>query len=296
MTISRVTHGMLSHRALSSMQTSLGRLARTQEQLASGRVLNRPSDSPTDTVSAMRLRGAVADQKQYIRNGQDGASWLERTDTSITSILDQLRRARDIALAGANSGSVSPEARQALAAEVGQIRESLLSVANTKHMGRPLFGGITSGSAAYDAAGAFTGVAGAVTRVVADGSSVQVNVDGPDLFGPDGANVFAALNQLATDLSAGDTNAIRVGIQGLDGAMERMTTTLADVGARASSIDRAAAVAEDAVLTLASSLSEVENVDLPRATVDLKMQEVAYQAALATTARVAQPSLLDFLR
>jgi flagellar hook-associated protein 3 FlgL len=30
--------------------------------------------------------------------------------------------------------------------------------------------------------------------------------------------------------------------------------------------------------------------------VDLKMQEVAYQAALAATARVLQPSLVDFLR
>ena len=29
---------------------------------------------------------------------------------------------------------------------------------------------------------------------------------------------------------------------------------------------------------------------------DLKLQEVAYQAALATTARVMQPSLVDFLR
>ena len=30
--------------------------------------------------------------------------------------------------------------------------------------------------------------------------------------------------------------------------------------------------------------------------VDLQMHEVAYQAALASTARVMQPSLVDFLR
>ncbi|MGB7979749.1 MAG: flagellar hook-associated protein FlgL [Candidatus Nanopelagicales bacterium] len=296
MTVSRVTQGMLSQRALTSIQTSLGRLARTQEQMSTGRVLNRPSDSPTDTVSAMRLRSSVADQKQYVRNGQDGAAWLERIDSSLTSMLDQTRRARDLALAGANSGAVSPEGRAALAAEVGQLRASLLSVANTTHMGRPVFGGITAGAQAYDASGSFTGAAGAVSRVVADGSTIRVNVDGPDAFGPDGANIFAELEQLTTALQAGDTAGIRARIAGIDTAMARMTTTLADVGTRALAIDRSVEVANDAAITLGSSLSEVENVDLTRATVDLKMQEVAYQASLAATARVVQPSLMDFLR
>jgi flagellar hook-associated protein 3 FlgL len=45
-----------------------------------------------------------------------------------------------------------------------------------------------------------------------------------------------------------------------------------------------------------NQLSEVEGVDLPAATVDLQLQEVAYQAALGATARALQPSLLDFLR
>ncbi|MEO5710005.1 MAG: hypothetical protein ABIQ59_09290 [Nocardioidaceae bacterium] len=44
------------------------------------------------------------------------------------------------------------------------------------------------------------------------------------------------------------------------------------------------------------SSSERENVDIASATVDLPMQEVAYQAALGATPLVLQPSLLDFLR
>ncbi len=296
MAISRVTQGMLSERSLASMRMSLGRLARTQEQLSTGRVLNRPSDSPTDTVAAMRVRSSLADQHQYVRNGQDGASWLQRIDTTLVSMLDQTRRARDVALAGANSGTVSPEAREALGAEVSQLRESLLSAANTTHMGRPVFGGLTPGDSAYDDAATFTGVAGVVARVIADGSSVAVNVDGPDAFGPDGANLFDEMEELATALRAGDTTAIRAGIEGLDTAMERMLTTLADVGTRAGRVERSLQVAQDTIITLSTSRSELENVDLPRAMVDLQMQEVAYQAALATTARVAQPSLLDFLR
>ena len=78
--------------------------------------------------------------------------------------------------------------------------------------------------------------------------------------------------------------------------MDVITTTLADVGTRYNRVDNAVQSAKDVTLSLQTSLSNVENVDLPRAMVDLQMQEVAFQAALATTARVMQPSLLDFLR
>jgi flagellar hook-associated protein 3 FlgL len=70
----------------------------------------------------------------------------------------------------------------------------------------------------------------------------------------------------------------------------------ADIGARTVRVETARSVANDATLTLSNALSSVENVDLAKATVDLGLREVAYQAALGATARVLQPSLLDFLR
>ena len=60
MTITRVTQGMMMDRSYLSLQTGLSRLAKTQEHLSTGRVLNRPSDSPTDTTSAMRLRASLS--------------------------------------------------------------------------------------------------------------------------------------------------------------------------------------------------------------------------------------------
>jgi len=42
-------------------------------------------------------------------------------------------------------------------------------------------------------------------------------------------------------------------------------------------------------LDLTNALSEIENADLPETMVALQMQEVAYQAALAATSRVARP-------
>lgn len=296
MAITRVTHNMLSQRSLSSLQLGLGRLAHTQEQISSGKVLARPSDSPGDTVSAMRVRSSLADQKQYVRNGQDAQAWLQQADSTLSSMIDQAQRCRDLALQGANSGSLNAAAREALATEVDQLRESLLAASNTTYLGRPIFGGVTPGTTAYATSGVFNGTAGTLTRVVGDGAKVQVNVNGPDVFGANGSNLFDELSQLSTALRAGDTTAVRACITDLDTVTNKMTTVHSDVGTKEARVERAVQDANDAILGLTKSLSDLEDVDLPKATVDLQAQEAAYQAALAATARVMQPSLLDFLR
>ena len=76
MAFTRVTQSMMSKGSVAAMQTSLSRLAKLQEQLSTGRVLNRPSDSPTDPASALRMRAATAPQQQFQRNAQDGLAWL----------------------------------------------------------------------------------------------------------------------------------------------------------------------------------------------------------------------------
>jgi flagellar hook-associated protein 3 FlgL len=54
--------------------------------------------------------------------------------------------------------------------------------------------------------------------------------------------------------------------------------------------------AQDHLLSVTSQLSDIEDVDLPKAIMELQIQQTSYQAALAATAKVIQPSLIDFLR
>ena len=291
----RITQRLMVERSLSAMQTGASRLARSQEQLSTGRTINRPSDSPTGTNSAMRLREELAAGTQYARNASDGLAWLGRIDNTLTSMLDSTRRARDLMVQGASTGSGGPAGREALAQEMDQLREALLAQANTQHLGRPLFGGTTAGDKAYDASGTFVGVPAQVKRTVGDDLQVQVNVVGPDAFGPSGDDLFSVLKDAADQLRT-NPGAVGTTLDRLDKVMGRMQTSLADVGTRYGRVESALTSVNSTALDMQSALSEVENVDVAKAIVDLQMQEVAYQAALGATARVIQPSLLDFLR
>jgi flagellar hook-associated protein 3 FlgL len=292
-----MTQKMMSDRALLGMQTGLARLGKVQEQLTTGKIINRPSDDPTGATSAMRIRTSVAAQKQFARNANDAIAWLNQIDATFSSMTSQVRRARDVALQGANDGAMGPQAREALATEVDQLREGLITTANATYLGRPVFGGVTGGSAAYDTDGTWIGVTGdGVVRTVADGVKIRVDVEGPTAFGPDGDSLFDHLEALSTALRAGDTAGVTSAIDDLTSDSARITDVQSSIGARSNRVEQAQKAAGDAELSLTSSLSEIENTDLAKATVDLQLQEVAYQAALAATARVMQPSLLDFLR
>ena len=186
-------------------------------------------------------------------------------------------------------------ARGALANEIDQLREQALSLANTTYLGRPIFAGVANVTQPFDAAGNYLGGAGTVDRTVAPNVSVTVNSTGPQVFGPAGADLFTVLSTIATDLR---TNPANLGADqtNLDAAFVRMNDSLAGVGSRYNQVEVMAAKVEAAQVDSTNSLAEVESIDLPATIVNLQMQQVAYQAALSATAKVIQPSLVDFLR
>jgi flagellar hook-associated protein 3 FlgL len=285
---------MVQH-SLTSMQSGLGRLANSQEKLTTGRNINRPSDSPTGTNDAMRLRAALAVGDQQSRNAQDGKSWLDHADSTLSSMLGSVTRARDLLVQGASTGSAGPDAREALANELTQIRSGLVDEANTQHLGRPLFGGTTSGKVAYADDGTYLGDANAVQRTVGDGVTVAVNTTGPAAFSTGGDDLFKVIDDAVTALRSNPA-AVSGMLDRLDAVSGQMRTALADVGSRANRVDAASNALAARALDNKASLSDVEDVDMAQAIMDVQVQQVAYQSALGATARVIQPSLMDFLR
>jgi flagellar hook-associated protein 3 FlgL len=291
----RVTQRMMVSQSLQGLEANQSRLSEVQRRMTSGRTISKPSDDPAGTASALRLRSELARSKQWSRNAQDGSAWLSTIDTTLQSMGEQVRRVRELVLQGVN-GTMSAQSRGALATEVDGLRQSLLQAANTTYLGRPVFGGTTSGQRAYDpTTGAYLGDSGVVTREVGAQASVRVDVTGVEAFGPAGTDLFATLTQVAADLRTNPAG-LSADLTALDTAAQRITTAQTDVGARANRIERATSVIDLRTDNLTTSLSEVEDIDMARTIYDLNVAQLSYQGALQATAKVIQPSLLDFLR
>jgi flagellin-like hook-associated protein FlgL len=292
----RITQRAVALTSLQGLNRNLDAVGKLQQQLTSGKLISAPSDSPTGTNRAMQTRSDQAATAQQARNITDAGNWLEQTDSAMRSMLDTTRRVRDLTVQGLSTGSNSDASRQALATEVTSLREGLLSLANLQIQGRPLFGGITSGAKAYDATGAWVGETGTqVHRRVSDSEEMRVDLTGPEAFGTAPDDLFAVVGRIAADLTA-DPAALETHLADLDTVMAGMLSAVANVGARATRLERVEQINSDRSIALQVQLGETENIDLPNTIMMLQMQQVGYEAALSATAKALQPTLLDFLR
>jgi flagellar hook-associated protein 3 FlgL len=296
MAAGRVTESSIHTRVLNNLQRNIAKGEKIQEQLASGKQINRPSDSPTGTVTSMQLRGETRANRQYSRNADDGLGWLSTLDSTLTNTSTLVNRARDLTVQGLNSGSSSAQSNEALATEIDQIKSSLIGYANTKYLDRPVFGGTTTGDTAYDSGGNYVGDTGQITRTVGANLKVRVDATGPETFGSGDTQLFTVLQSISDSIRAGDTAGLGDNLKRLDSAGDLMKNTLSEVGARYNRVTQMKQSAQDRLLSVTSQLSDVEDVDLPQTIMDMQLQQTSYQAALAASAKVIQPSLIDFLR
>ena len=78
--------------------------------------------------------------------------------------------------------------------------------------------------------------------------------------------------------------------------MSTVLTALTTLGAAGNRIENAQIRILDDTATITGQLSEIEDMDLAEAALDMQMNESAYQAALAAFAQSTRASLVDFLR
>jgi flagellar hook-associated protein 3 FlgL len=296
MAYGRVTESSIHTRVLQNLQRNIAKGEKIQEQLSSGKVINRPSDSPTGTVTSMQLRGETRANQQYARNADDGMGWLNTLQSALDSSSTVVNQVRDLTVQALNAGSNDPQSNEAMATTIDQFRSTLIGIANTKYLDRPVFGGTSTSPVAYNDDGTFAGNTTATTRTVAAGAKVRVDASGPEAFGAGNTQLFSVLTEISANIRSGDSDALSASLKKLDSAGDLLKTTLSDVGARYNRIDQMKQSAQDRLLSVTSQLSEVEDVDLPKTIMDMQLQQTSYQAALAASAKVIQPSLIDFLR
>jgi flagellar hook-associated protein 3 FlgL len=110
--------------------------------------------------------------------------------------------------------------------------------------------------------------------------------------GNDSSNFTEAIGISNTDMQV---QALDSSMAELDLVFEALTTHITDFGARGNRIDVQSQIFTNLDLATKTNLSEKQDTDLIKAITDLQAAETAYEAALASSARIMQMSLLDYL-
>ncbi|NHM28193.1 flagellar hook-associated protein 3 [Desulfofundulus sp. TPOSR] len=136
----RVTHMLVARRTQNYIQDAMQRLARTQEQMSTGRKVLRLSDDPPALSQLLNVRAAVERNKQYMRNITDGLSYLDGADTALGTAGELLQKAIEYAIQGAN-GTLEPDDMAAIGEQIDKMIDELVDIANTTVGGKYIFAG-----------------------------------------------------------------------------------------------------------------------------------------------------------
>ncbi|MCM3024044.1 flagellar hook-associated protein FlgL [Heyndrickxia ginsengihumi] len=296
----RVTQSMLASNFLNNLSKNYQKLATDQQQLSSGKKINRLSDDPLSAMKGISYRRTVNEIKQFESNFSEADTWTQTTNDALSEANDVLQRVRELTVEASN-GTLTDSDKQSITDELGQLRDQLVTVANTKVGDKYIFNGTdtTNKPISVDASTIGTTTTLNINNQpvkieLSKGIYLQVNADGSQAFSN---SLFSDLNSLISDLNSDSpSQPIDSYLSKIDAHTDDILTQLSLTGARSNRIDFMRNLVSQQEDTASEIMSNNEDADIPAVYTQFSQDQSVYTAALKIGAQVIQPSLVDFLK
>ena len=298
-----------------SVRTNLDRvteeMVKAHNVVSSGKRINKLSDDPIGLVNVLDLRSSLANVQQLEKNISIGKSWLRASESALTQVYDILSDTKALCVQMANSSQGASERANAAVQVDGYLRQ-IIALANTRVGGRYIFSGTNTSTAPFE-----LDESGSTPQVNYNGNdtpfsirigrdlNVQVGRDGEQIFGDDNfnwsdsdagsSNIFKGLLDLKSALENNDVDRIEEAMGRLDIYMDDINNIISDTGIKETQLEVKAGIIQDLELNYQERKSELEDADIAQAVLDLTTRQTAYKAALASSAKVMQLSLVDYI-
>ena len=302
----RITQNMMSNVFIANLRKQTEAMLQRNEQIATQKRINRPSDDPAGMARVLDGRSTLAAVAQYTDNITQGISRLEFNEDALGTIDDLVKQARRTA--EENSGAeVTAESRALAAANVKEIYDQILQLANSKFGDRYVFAGDQTDTTPFTRDASYTatyhGDGGSSRIPIADGVEVTIDADGRNYF-QDGANGGVDIFDEVRDLIAGlenpnltaGTAQIQATIDPLAEAHVQIMNKRSEYGPKLARLQATGEHWTNLKSTVQDAIGRDEDVDVAQAIIELKNLQTAYETTLAAASNILQPSLVNFLK
>jgi len=296
-------------RATQQLGDVQGELAKTQEQLSTGKQIVKPSDSPDKASLVTRLESELARQAGYQNTLKTVNTRLQASETVLKNTSDVLVRIKEISIQAA-SDTLSPADRQSIALEISSLKDQMLSLANAQDTnGNYLFSGSRVGSPAFskDSKGhvVYQGDESRMKVAVGDNRRMNLNMPGSDAFvkvvrddgkgNKVGVGFFQAIDDLANAVKNSDHTNMQRGIADIDSLQQGVSDATAQIGTDMNVVDMQNSVLDEITLRLKTTKSDAEDLDYTSAITKMNKDQLALEAAQSSFAKISQLSLFKYM-
>jgi flagellar hook-associated protein 3 FlgL len=331
----RVTNKMLSNNFLRDMRTNLTNMNTLQGQMTSGKQIKNASDDPFKASRIMQMHSDIDANKQYNNNIKDSINYLDTTDTALGQIGDVVSRIEEL-LVSAGNGAYSENERKAIRDEINQKVGEASQILNTTFDGKYIFGGTRGTTKPTDTTKDADGntqlayfkkggtldlsnvldpayatdvntieynqINSKVAVEVSQGVTMEYNITASQVinYGTGDNNLIKLLGDITSHLGSTASSDIKKltneDLTGIKAAMTNILKVRSEVGSKQNRMESAEARNVDANFNMTEIMSRTEDIDITEKTMEYATMQTIYVASLQTSAKVLQPSLLDYLR
>jgi flagellar hook-associated protein 3 FlgL len=320
----RVTENTNYDTIRESIRRSKERMEGLQHQSATMKKLNQPSDDPIGASKVLEMRTDRMNNDQYQMNSKMAEAFLNNSDHALGDLAEIVLRAKEIAINQSSAASSSEDTRLGVSEEITQLFKQAVSTGNRKVGDRFLFGGFKTQKPPVDPEGKYLGDDGQMMIEIGNDVFISMNVPGVDAFntnpkrisqGQNGygesnpgngkelkeeqfenVNLFDELQNFRIALLTGDLEGIRGTLDRFDQLHGKLVATRAKLGSRLQGLHSTTQSIERHNVTNAMLSSTLEDADMAQVVSDLGREETVFKSSLASSKRLIQPTLLDFLR
>ncbi len=295
----RVTESMLHKGLTENIQSGLERMNTNYTRLSTGKMINRPSDDPVGMIIGMRLKKGIIEGQQYKENADAALALLNGSEYALDEMTKVLHRLNDLAIQGAN-GPLDQTDLNAILSEVDELRNHLYQIANTQQENTYIFAGQRTNQPAYNITPdspnpdiiTWQGYDAPLKAEVGTGITMDVTVTGEQVFG----DFFDKLSDFIGHLQNGEQDLIsNEDIPAIQNRLDEVLKVRGEIGAKVNRLEKNIERIELMNVNFKELLSKTEDADYAEVSMNLKMQEGVYQAAMATGARIIQNTLVNYI-
>lgn len=306
----QISTNLMFDKAISQMGKTKDRLGQVQLQLSTSKSVLKPSDAPDKTTTMTRLQSAITRQNSYVATIKNTTDKLSQQETALKSASDILVRMKELAVQGAND-TLSPQDRKEIAIEVAGLRDQIRSLANTQDVNgayifsgsrvdTPAFGTNVDGQRPYQGDQSIDYVpVGEQRDIDSNRTATQAfsRVIRTDQLGnKESVGFFKVLDDFVSALQNNKPAEIQRSVGELDTAQHGMTESIAKVGSGLNVLESQQSVAEENILRMKTTLSDVKDVDYTEAITQMNKDMLALEAAQSSFSKISQMNLFDYIR
>lgn len=310
----RVTTLAAFNAGISTLQQRQREMATSQEQLTSGKRVQRASDDPTAAARSERALVTISRTESDLRALEASRNALTLTERALADAGELLQQSRELTVSAGNASYSSGE-RNAVAVQLEGIRTQLLAVANrTDDSGGYLFFPGWTGATPPLAPGNIASSTPAQLdptyvaqpeRLTAGQEPLPLNLDGIAAWRIDSGTrqsaLFDGLDRAIRELrdtsatAPGGAAIAAAGIASVDSSFTTLNLLRARSGELLNRGDMMEGRLADLKLSAQTERSSSEDLDLVQAISQFQAQQSGYDAALKTYSMVQRMSLFQYL-